>query len=45
MKVIYKYLKPYLPFLLLVALFSGALTGFVVALLFRAMELVNLSRS
>jgi uncharacterized membrane protein len=35
----------YLPFLLLVSLFSGALTGFVVALLFRAMEHVNLSHS
>ena len=35
----------YLPFLLLVSLFSGALTGFVVALLFRAMEHVKLSRT
>ena len=35
----------YLPFLLLVSLFSGTLTGFVVALLFRAMEHIKLSHS
>ena len=35
----------YLPFLLVVSIFTGALTGFIAALLFSAMDKTNLIRS